>query len=131
MSSIASQIPAPGTPDGRADERTRVEAFVKVQGGEREYVFRTRDLSMGGLFLYSKVVHSYPFQVGSRLALELYDYDQFVRCTVVVARLVEPHSAEADQYPSGFGVRIVEIPAADRQRLAEMLTRARAGTPPY
>ena len=65
------------TPDlfqtSRGAERVKVDAFVKVVGADREYVFRTRDLSKDGLFLYTKVAHAYPFKPGSRLDLELYD----------------------------------------------------------
>ncbi|HET6612350.1 MAG TPA: PilZ domain-containing protein, partial [Kofleriaceae bacterium] len=102
-------------PDGekrsaRDAERVQVEAFVKVSGGDGgEFVLRTRDLSKSGLFLYTKVAHVYPFRTGSTLSLELYDYDQFVTCKVVVVRVVEPKSPEADRYPTGFGVRIIEM----------------------
>jgi len=35
---------------------------VKVRGaGNKEFVFRTRDLSESGLFLYTRVGHAYPF----------------------------------------------------------------------
>ena len=37
-----------------------IDAFVRVLGGDREYVIRTRDLSQGGLFLYTRVGHLYP-----------------------------------------------------------------------
>lgn len=112
-------------PDTRAAERVKVDAFVKVSGAEREFVFRTRDLSRAGLFLYTKVAHIYPFKVGSSLTLELYDYDCFVRCTVVVARVVERGSAEEDRYPTGFGVRIIEMSDDDRASLDRMIEKAK------
>lgn len=117
----------------RDAERVKVEAFVKVSGddGGREFVLRTRDLSRNGLFLYTKVAHVYPFKAGSTLSLELYDYDQFVTCKVVVVRVVEPASAEAEQYPTGFGVRIIEIDPDSRERLANMIRRASAGESLY
>jgi len=77
----------------RDAERVNVEAFVKISGtGDQEFVFRTRDLSANGLFLYTRVSHIYPFKVGSTLQLELYDYDEFVTCKVVVVRVVESGS---------------------------------------
>jgi hypothetical protein len=112
-------------PNTRTAERVKVDAFVKVSGAEREFVFRTRDLSRTGLFLYTKVGHIYPFKVGSSLTLELYDYDCFVSCEVVVVRVVEPGSAEADRYPTGFGVRILDISDADQANLDTMIERAR------
>lgn len=117
----------------RSAERVKVEAFVKVASGDgdREYVFRTRDLSLQGLFLYTRVAHIYPFHVGSSLALELYDYDRFVSARVVVVRVVEPNSAEADRYPTGFGVRIVDMSDADRVALKAMLERARTNAELY
>jgi hypothetical protein len=113
--------------DTRAAPRVKVEAFVKVSGGDKEFVFRTRDLSKTGVFLYTRVAHIYPFKIGSTLTLELYDYDEFVRAKVVVVRVVEPNSAEADKYPTGFGVRIIEITDGDRQKLMAMLSSASDG----
>src|SRR5213078_548333 len=91
----------------RAVERVRVDAFVKVHGADgQELVFRTRDLSEHGLFLYTKVARLYPFKVGSTLSLELHDFDQQVTCKVVVVRVVDPGSPENETFPAGFGVRI-------------------------
>jgi hypothetical protein len=116
----------------RDGERVKVEAFVKVHGAEREYVLRTRDLSRSGLFLYTRVAHIYPFKIGSRLQLELYDYDEFMTCKVVVVRVVEPGSAEADRYPTGFGVRIVEIDDDSRVKMDRLIDRvATTGQEPY
>ncbi len=112
-----------GTQNKREAKRVKVDAFVKVSGADREFVFRTRDLSKNGLFLYTKVAHIYPFKVGSTLTLELYDYDQFVTCKVVVVRVVEPSSAEADRYPTGFGVRIVDIDTGNRELLEALIAR--------
>jgi hypothetical protein len=112
----------------RASERVRVDAFVKVHGADGlELVFRTRDLSEHGLFLYTRVARSYPFRVGSVLELELYDYDQHVACKVVVVRVVEPGGAESQAAPTGFGVKIVEIDAAARTALGAMIARVKAG----
>ena len=112
----------------RAAERVRVDAFVKVHGtAGQELVFRTRDLSEQGLFLYTKVARLYPFKVGSTLQLELYDFDQQVTCKVVVARVVDPGSVENETFPAGFGVRIVECDEAARLALAAMIDRVKAG----
>jgi hypothetical protein len=117
-----------GENNARDQERVNVEAFVKVSNtdGDHEYVFRTRDLSVSGLFLYTRVAHIYPFKVGSTLALELYDYDEFLVCTVVVVRVVESGSAEADRYPTGFGVRITQVDPVNRARLQTMIDRVKA-----
>ncbi len=112
-----------GGPD-RVHPRVTVDAFVRIMGGEREYVFRTRDLSEGGLFLYTRVGHLYPFFVGAALQIELYDFDQAVEFRAVVVRIVEPGSPEAERFPAGFGVRIVEIDEQNRRRLGELIVRA-------
>lgn len=127
----ADDVPeSPPPPQGtRQARRVTVDAFVKVRGeGAREFVFRTRDLSESGLFLYTKVGHSYPFKVGSTLDLELYDYDEYVTCEVVVVRVVEPGSAESDHYPTGFGVRIVGIDPEQQERLTSMVQRLTSGS---
>ena len=112
----------------RAGERVRVDAFVKVAGADgQELVFRTRDLSEHGLFLYTKVARVYPFKVGSTLALELYDYDQHVSCKVVVVRIVEPQSAESDTFPTGFGVKIVDLGDRARAAIRHMIERVKSG----
>jgi PilZ domain len=112
----------------RSAERVRVDAFVKVHGaGGQELVFRTRDLSEQGLFLYTKVARVYPFKVGSTLSLELYGHDEAVTVKVVVVRVVEPGSAESDSYPTGFGVRIVDLGESARRVLADMIGKIKSG----
>jgi hypothetical protein len=107
----------------REHPRVSVDAFVKIAGADREFVFRTRDLSRSGLFLYTRVGHMYPFKVGSTLQIELYDYDQYVTCSVVVVRVVGEGSDESKSYPVGFGVKIVDMREEDRKRLDAMLDR--------
>tara|TARA_R110002096_G_scaffold433887_5_gene653973 strand:- start:102555 stop:102950 length:396 start_codon:yes stop_codon:yes gene_type:complete len=127
---VSTDLPPPE--NNRETTRIKVDAFVKLNGGnDREYVFRTRDLSDGGLFLYTKVTHIYPIKVGSRLTLELYDYDDYISCTVAVVRVVEPGSTESESYPTGFGVKIAEIDEANKGRLQTMLARLSDGVPPY
>jgi hypothetical protein len=110
----------------RSAERVRVDAFVKVHGeGGQELVFRTRDLSEHGLFLYTKVARAYPFKVGSTLELDLYDHDDQVTCKCVVARVVEPGTDESSTYPSGFGLRIVDCDEKARAALRSMIERVK------
>src|SRR5262249_14309870 len=78
-------------PHHRSAGRANVVAFVLVRGDDgAEVVFRTRDLSIAGLFLYTRVARAYPFRIGSALALEFFDDVATFRCKVVVARVVEP-----------------------------------------
>lgn len=124
---VSDRDPESNQAENRSEQRVKIDAFVKVGSGDREYVFRTRDLSKNGVFLYTKVAHLYPFKVGSTLTLELYDYDKFLSCKCVIARVVEPGSAESDHYPTGFGVRIVDISDEDREHLTSMIDRAGTG----
>jgi c-di-GMP-binding flagellar brake protein YcgR len=111
-----------GGKENRSAPRIKIDAFVKISGDGKEFVFRTRDLSRTGLFLYTQVAQVYPFRVGTTLQLELHDYEQSVAATAVVVRVVEPNSAEADEYPTGFGVRFVKIEGGP-ERLAELIER--------
>lgn len=112
----------------RSAERVRVDAFVKIHAAlGQELVFRTRDLSEHGLFLYTKVARSYAFKVGSTLDLELFDYDEQVVCKVVVVRIVETGSAESETFPTGFGVRIVELSDEGRRAIRAMIARVKSG----
>jgi c-di-GMP-binding flagellar brake protein YcgR len=115
----------------RDHPRVSIDAFVKISADDREYVFRTRDVSATGFFLYTRVGHIYPFKVGATMTIELYDYDQFVTCRGVVVRVVRDGTNEAERYPLGFGIRIVEIGPGDKERLDAMLARASSGQPPY
>jgi hypothetical protein len=119
-----------GGPD-RAFPRVAIDAFVRVLGGDREYVFRVRDLSQGGLFLYTRIGHLYPFKTGAALSIELYDFDRAVDFKAVVVRVVEQGSPEAERFPMGFGVKIIELDEANRSRLEELLKRAASGEDPY
>ena len=107
----------------RAAERVRVDAFVKIVGEESELVFRTRDLSEQGLFLYTTVTQAYPFKVGSTLELEV----EAIQCKVVVVRIVEPGSPEAATFPTGFGVRITEITDEARTQIRALVERVKTG----
>jgi c-di-GMP-binding flagellar brake protein YcgR len=117
--------------DKRQHERVTVDAFVRVEGGERAYVFRTRDISQGGLFLYTRVGHIYPFKVGNVVSIELYDYDRFARAKAVVVRVVRDATPEAERFPLGFGLRFIEVAADDRKVLDDMIERAKHGEDPY
>jgi len=110
----------------RSAERVRVDAVVKIHGADDEAVFRTRDLSEHGLFLYTQVTSAYSFKVGSTLDIELLDTDESFSFTVVVARIVEPNSTEAESFPTGFGVKILEISDESRAKLDAMIARIKA-----
>ena len=112
----------------RAAERVRIDAFAKVTGSDSELVFRTRDLSEQGLFLYTPVAQAYRLKVGSTLELELTDGDQQIACKVVVVRVVEPNTAEAASYPTGFGVKIIEITAQARAQIAALVERVKTAS---
>ena len=132
---------ADGGREGRKYPRVAVDAFVKILKkppsadsgpiSDREYVFRTRDLSVGGLFLYTRVGHMYPFYVGAPLVIELYDFDQAVEFKAMIVRIVQSGSPEAERFPSGFGVKIVEIDDENRARLLSLIERAQKGDPIY
>jgi hypothetical protein len=84
-----------------------------------------------GRSIRERVAQSYPFKLGSRLHIELFDYDQAISLEVVVARVVEPGSPESDRFPTGFGVRIVDPDDANRARLESLIERIRSGNAPY
>src|SRR5256885_2242897 len=97
----------------RAFPRVAIDAFVRVLGGDREYVFRTRDLSQGGLFLYTRVGHLYPFKIGAALSVELYDFDRAVDFKAVGLGFAGIGARRREI----LGERAVDVAAAE-QRLA-------------
>jgi hypothetical protein len=46
-----------------------------------------------------------------------------VRCKAVVARVDEPGTAEAEHFPTGFGVRIIEADSETRTTLTNLIER--------
>ncbi len=88
MSAKARKSPGGGDlQNNRAHERVSIDAFVRIIGHDREYVFRTRDLSEGGMFLHTRVGHLYPFAVGSEVAIEVQASARVLSLTGVVTRI--------------------------------------------
>jgi hypothetical protein len=108
----------------RAAERVRLDAFVKIHADAEELVFKTRDLSEQGVFLYSALAQAYPIRVGTTLSLDLEE----ISCKAVVVRVVEPGSVEAQSFPTGFAVRITEIDELARGQLRALVKRAKTGS---
>lgn len=115
----------------RDGERVQLDAFVKAAAGDTELVFRVRDLSRSGLFLYTRVVRSYPFRAGTSLALELFDFDQTINLRGIVVRVVEPGSPEADTYPTGFAVRFADPDDRTAALLAALIDRVKSAGAVY
>lgn len=120
----------------RAYKRVSIDAFVRILGADREYAFRTRNLSEGGLFLDTRVGHLYPLSVGSDVAIELHHApptgaDTVLALRGVVVRIVEVGSPEAARYPTGFGVRLNPLSPQERSILLDVLrAAAEPGGPP-
>ena len=113
------------SPERRGNERVKVDAFVKAHNTDREFVFKTRDLSPNGVFLYTPVAMSYPFSIGAELELELFISEQYATCRAVVERVVEAGSSEAEQFPTGFGVRIIDVDDDSRGRIRSIIDKSR------
>jgi hypothetical protein len=95
-------------PTKRAHTRVTLDAFVRVAGADRDYAFRTRDLSESGLFLYTRVGHLYPFVVGSVLDIELHYGANVLTLRGHVVRLVGAGTLQEAHDAVGFGVRLDE-----------------------
>ena len=120
------------TSSQRAVERVAVEAFVIVIGERaEEWVFRTRDVSEQGLFLFTRVARTYPLRLGQTVQLELHDYAEPLRLRAIVARIVESGSTESHGYPTGLGLRIVDADSLTRDRLRSLVTNAKRDGAPY
>lgn len=111
--------------DRRGNERVKVDAFVKVHNMDQEFVFKTRDLSPNGVFLCTPFAMSYPFSIGAELELELFSFEQYATCRAVVERVVEAGSSEAEHYPTGFGVRIIDVDDDSRIRIRSIIDNGR------
>jgi PilZ domain len=135
LSSMTAATPRDGdrlsAPSQRNGERVPLDAFVKAHAGDTELVFRVRDLSRSGLFLYTRVARSYPFRPGSSLSLELFDFDQTIELRGIVVRLVEPGSPESEVAPTGFAVRFLDPDDATAAKLAALIDRVKSAGAVY
>jgi hypothetical protein len=111
----------------RAHLRSPIDVFVRVVGADRDYAFRTRDVSEGGLFLYTRVGHLYPFKVGATLTVELLDGERVISVIGEVIRCVQAGTPEADQYPAGFAIRLLPLAGDDANALQDLIDRHRFG----
>jgi hypothetical protein len=109
----------------RAHLRVPIDVFVRLLGENKDYAFRTRDLSTGGLFLYTRVGHLYPFTVGVAVMIELHDSDRVIALRGEVIRIVQPGTNEAELYPAGFAVRLHTIGVDETEALGALIERHR------
>jgi hypothetical protein len=119
-------VPDPSdAPPRRAHLRVPIDVFVRVLGENKDYAFRTRDLSTGGLFLFTRVGHLYPFSVGVTVMIELHDSDRVIALRGEVIRVVQPGTDEAERYPAGFAVRLLPADGEDADALGALIERYR------
>jgi hypothetical protein len=114
-----------GSRPARAHLRVPIDVFVRVAGADRDYAFRTRDVSAGGLFLYTRVGHLYPLSVGVAVTVELVDGGRVFTLRGEVVREVQPGTEEAQRYPAGFALRLQPIPEAERDAFERLIARHR------
>lgn len=119
----------PPTSSGRNAERVTLDAMVLVRSVVTDRVFRTRDVSATGCFIFTKVTTGAPFEVGQAVELQLTGNldgrNVAIRCQGEIARAVEPGTAEADAFPTGLGVRITSCAASDRAQLERLVAAQR------
>jgi hypothetical protein len=120
---MASDPSAPRS--SRAHLRSPIDVFVRIVGADRDYAFRTRDVSAGGLFLYTRVGHLYPFKVGATLTVELLDGERVISVGGEVIRCVQSGTSEAEQYPAGFAVRLMPLTDEETNALQDLIDRHR------
>ena len=113
------------TENNRAFVRVAVDAFVRVLGHDREYVFRTRDLSEGDLFLHTRVGHLYPFAIGSEVAIEIQEGEHVASVNGVVVRISPSTSTSGTDEPTGFALRLHAPDEGARTLLKSIVARAR------
>ena len=115
---------------GRSAERVALDSMVLVRSVSTDRVFRTRDLSTTGCFIFTKVTGGVAFEIGQAVELQLTGTIDgravSVRCSGEIARSVEPGTSEAQKFPTGLGVRITSCDPANRDQLERLLAQ-RAG----
>ncbi|MEZ4364878.1 MAG: PilZ domain-containing protein [Kofleriaceae bacterium] len=108
--------------EARAAARVELDSPVMIRRGDDDLLYRSRDLSATGLFLWSPHGDVRTAAVGEQLELLVHAMARPVRCRGEVARVVEPGSPEWASYPTGMGVRIVACAEADRAALDALLS---------
>ena len=112
---------------GRSAERVALNSMVLVRTESTDRVFRTRDLSATGCFIFTKVTGGAPFEIGEAVELQLTGTIDgspvSLRCSGEIARTVEPGTSEAETFPTGLGVRITACDPANLDQLQRLLAQ--------
>jgi hypothetical protein len=122
-------VPAMSQPQdsGRRAKRVSVDSMVLVRSVTTDRVFRTRDLSETGAFIFTKVTAGNSFEVGQAVELQLTGTIDgravAVRCGAEIVRAVAPGTTEERAFPTGLGVRITSCDPANRALLDRLLAQ--------
>lgn len=106
----------------RAYLRVPIDVFVRVVGADRDYPFRTRDVSEGGIFLNTRVGHLYPFNLGDELTIELHDDTAVVTLDGAIVRV----DRDGTEGQAGFAIRLHGLGDTQRAALRTLLLRHRS-----
>ena len=116
--------PAGGSLRPRA-KRVSLSSMVLVRTLSMDRVFRARDVSSTGCFLFTKITAGTDLDVGAPVQLQLSGVvggvAVAVRCTGVIARHATPGTVEHDEFPTGVGVRITACDPANSELLEQLL----------
>ncbi|MEZ4369096.1 MAG: hypothetical protein R2939_22855 [Kofleriaceae bacterium] len=115
----------------RAAERYALDSIAIVRGVGAQ-VFKLRDLSELGVFMWSSTRPLFDLRLGRTFDVDLFTHDESMRCHAVIVRLVEPGTREAFRHPHGFAARLI-YGDQTRPRIRELVRdarRARGTQPP-
>lgn len=107
----------------RAAERFRLDSIAIVRGSGGQ-VFRTRDLSELGVFLFSRSAPLFPLVPGHTFDLDVFGRTLAVRCRAVIARIAVPGGREEASHPHGFAARLLYGDHA-RPRILDLVREVR------
>jgi hypothetical protein len=112
--------------DGRQEKRvilsSPLNVIISSIGSDLRYEFKTRDLSVGGMFLKFADPNRLPFTSSSLLEVWVELGSEIIFCNAKIVRIVHPKDEISKLYGAGVAIRVVEIQQRDSDLLSKYLS---------
>ena len=99
-----------------------MNVIISSIGSDLRYEFKTRDLSVGGMFLKFADPNRLPFTSSSLLEVWVELGNEIIFCNAKIVRVVHPKDEISKLYGSGVAIRVVEIQQRDSELLSKYLS---------
>jgi hypothetical protein len=112
--------------DGRQERRIMLSnplnVIISSIGSDVRYQFKSRDISVSGMFLKFDDPNRLPFNPSSILEVWVELGDNVIFCNAKIVRVVYPDDELNKLYGPGIAIRIIEMPLKDIDLLNSYLS---------